>query len=113
MLTSSCKNKGRALQKRIRDKILETFKSLEPDDCRSIGMGQQGCDIQLSPAAKKLFNFAVEAKNQEKISIWSCLKQAESNAKGDMVPLLVFSKNRSKTYVALEFDQFMKIISEK
>ena len=40
-------------------------------------MGDSGEDILLSPAARKLFPFSVECKNQEKLNIWSSLEQAE------------------------------------
>ena len=77
MKTRSAKNKGKRLQNDVRDLILETFKQLEPDDVRSTTMGDSGEDILLSPAARKLFPFSVECKNQEKLNIWSSLEQAE------------------------------------
>ena len=67
MKTRSAKNKGKRLQNDVRDLILETFKELEPDDVRSTTMGDSGEDILLSPAARKLFPFSVECKNQEKL----------------------------------------------
>jgi hypothetical protein len=99
MKTRSAKNKGKRLQNDVRDLILETFKQLEPDDL-------------LSPAARKLFPFSVECKNQEKLNIWSSLQQAEDNA-GEHIPLVVFKRNRSKTYVAFELDKLMEILNEK
>ena len=69
MKTRSAKNKGKRLQNDVRDLILETFTELEPDDVRSTTMGDSGEDILLSPAARKLFPFSVECKNQEKLNI--------------------------------------------
>jgi hypothetical protein len=69
MKTRSAKNKGKRLQNDVRDLILETFKELEPDDVRSTTMGDSGEDVLLSPAARKLFPFSVECKNQEKLNI--------------------------------------------
>ena len=46
MKTSSAKAKGRNLQKWVRDIILESFPGLEPDDVRSITMGDSGEDMQ-------------------------------------------------------------------
>ena len=80
MKPRSAKNKGKRLQNKVRDIILEKFDSLEPDDVRSITMGDSGEDILLSPAARRLFPFSVECKAQESLSIWSALEQAESNA---------------------------------
>ena len=112
MKTRSAKNKGKRLQNDVRDLILETFKELEPDDVRSTTMGDSGEDILLSPAARKLFPFAVECKNQERLNIWDSLSQAECNA-GPHIPLLVFKRNRSKTYVAMNIDYLMDLLNDK
>ena len=45
MKSRSAKNKGKRLQNKIRDLILEKFDSLESDDVRSITMGDSGEDI--------------------------------------------------------------------
>ena len=112
MKTRSAKNKGKRLQNNVRDLILEKFNQLEEDDVRSITMGDSGEDILLSPAARKLFPFSVECKNQEKINIWSSLEQAETNS-GKHTPLLVFKRNRSKTYAVLQLDDLMRLLDEK
>ena len=111
MKPRSAKNKGKRLQNKIRDLILEKFDSLEPDDVRSITMGDSGEDILLSPAARRMFPFSVECKNQEKLNIWSALEQAEENS-GDHTPLVIFKRNRSKTYAVLEFDKLLKLLNE-
>ena len=112
MKTRSAKNKGKRLQNKVRDLILEKFTQLEEDDVRSTTMGDSGEDVLLSPAARKLFPFAVECKNQEKLNIWSSLEQAETNS-GKHIPLLVFKRNRSKTYVTVELEEFIKLIDDK
>jgi|SRR5210317_19754 len=112
MKTRSAKNKGKRLQNDVRDLILETFQELEPDDVRSTTMGDSGEDVLLSPAARKLFPFSVECKNQEKLNIWSSLQQAEDNA-GEHTPLVVFKRNRSKTYISMEINDLMRLLSEK
>ncbi len=111
MKPRSAKNKGKRLQNKVRDIILEKFDKLEPDDVRSITMGDAGEDILLSPAARRLFPFSVECKNQEKLNIWSALQQAESNA-GKHIPLVIFKRNRSKTYAVLEFKELLKLLDE-
>ena len=110
MKTRSAKNKGKRLQNNVRDLLLETFTQLEPDDVRSTTMGESGEDIQLSPAARKLIPFAFECKNQEKLNIWESLKQAESNSQKGK-PILVFKRNRSKTYAVLEIQDFIDLIN--
>ena len=111
MKTSSAKAKGRRFQQELRDIILENFQELEPDDVRSTGMGQPGEDLLLSPAARKILPFAFEAKNQETTSIWEWMKQAEENGNGH-IPLVVFTRNRSKKYACLEFEDLMKLVIE-
>jgi len=111
MKPRSAKNKGKRLQNKVRDLILEKFTQLEPDDVRSITMGDSGEDILLSPAARRLFPFSVECKNQEKLNIWSSLEQAEGNS-GNHPPLVIFKRNRSKTYAVLEFDELLKLLNE-
>jgi hypothetical protein len=112
MKTRSGKAKGRRLQNKIRDVLLEHFSDkLEPDDIRSQIMGMSGEDIVLSPAARKLIPYSFECKNQEKLNIWSSLEQADSNS-GNYPPVLIFKRNRSKTYVTIELEEFIKFIKK-
>jgi len=111
MKTRSAKNKGKRLQNTVRDVLLETFDTLEPDDIKSAIMGDSGEDIQLSPAARKLIPYSIECKNQEKINIWSSIEQSEQNA-GKHIPLLVFKRNRSKKYAVLEFEKLLELLDE-
>ena len=71
-----------------------------------------GEDIVLSPAAKKVIRYSFECKNQERLNLWSSLEQAESNCE-DRHPVLVFKRNRTKTYVAIEFENFINIIKPR
>ena len=113
MKTSSGKAKGRRLQNKIRDLLLEHFSDkLEPDDVKVAIMGESGEDIKLSPAARKLIPYSFECKNQEKLSIWEALNQAAENS-GDYPPVLIFKRNRSKTYVTIELEEFMKLIDDR
>ena len=66
----------------------------------------------LSPAARKLIPYSFECKNQEKLSIWSSLEQAAENS-GDYPPVLIFKRNRSKTYVTIELEEFIKLINDQ
>ena len=111
MKPRSAKNKGKRLQNKVRDLILEKFDILEPDDVRSITMGDSGEDILLSPAARSLFPYSVECKNQEKLNIWGALEQAEENS-GNHTPLVIFKRNRTKTYAVLELDKLLELLDE-
>ena len=115
MLTSSAKQKGRRLQQKVRDLILETFSGLEEDDVRSTSMGAGGEDILLSPLARKKVPLAIECKNQEAFGnavMWNSIKQAQENSNGH-IPTVVFSKNREKEYVILSLTDLMKLLKEK
>ena len=72
-------------------------------------MGETGEDIKLSPAARRQIPYSFECKNQEKINIWESLNQAEENS-GDYPPVLIFKRNRSKTYAVLELEDFIDLI---
>ena len=111
MKSRSAKNKGKRLQNKVRDLLLETFNQLEPDDVRSAIMGEQGEDIKLSPAARRLIPYSFECKNQEKINIWDSLQQAEENC-GVYDPVLIFKRNRSKTYAVVNVEKFIELINE-
>ena len=110
MKTASGKAKGRKLQQVVRDKILEAFPRLEPDDCRSTSMGSGGEDIQLSPADRKLFPYSVEAKARASISVYAWYQQAKTNAPKGMEPLLVIKQNYGKPLVVIDLDTFMELV---
>ena len=40
------------------------------------------------------------------------MEQAEENA-GNHIPLLVFKRNRSKTYISMEINDLIKILNDK
>ena len=105
----SSKAKGRKLQNMVRDALRDAFPSLEEDDIKSQTMGMTGEDIVLSPAARKLIPYSFECKNVEKLNIWNALEQAGDNCDG-RTPVVVFKRNRSKTYVAIEFTEWLKTI---
>lgn len=106
----SRKNKGKRLQNYTRDVILETFKNLESDDVISAIMGESGVDIKLSPAARKVFPYSIENKNCEKLDIYKAIEQAETNAKENTVPVVVFKKNFSDIYISIPFQHFIELV---
>ena len=74
-------------------------------------MGESGEDIILSPAARDLIPFSFECKNQERLNIWESLSQSEDNSDKN-IPAVVFKRNRTKTYIAVELEEFLKLIGE-
>ena len=111
MKPQSAKAKGRNLQKWVRDLLLENFPTLEPDDVRSTSMGCGGEDLQLSPAARKLFRFSIECKNVERLNVYDAYEQASANS-GDHEPLLIMKKNRKKPLVVMDAEHFVELIKK-
>ena len=111
MRSSSRKAKGRRACQEAQDAILSVFPSLSPDDVRIASSGANGEDILLSTAAMSEFPFAVEVKNQERISIWKALEQAETHGEKKLAtPLLIFKRNRGKLYAALPLDALLELV---
>jgi hypothetical protein len=112
MRTASCKAKGRRLQDHIRDslrKIAAEF-GLDPLDIKSIIMGCAGPDITFSPAAAKVFNLNVEAKNVEKLSVVSVfLKHFGKYAAQPTLKVLIHKQNRTEPLITLRFEDFLPI----
>ena len=112
MKTSSAKAKGRQFQQDVRDLILHHFPEMEPDDCKSTGMGQSGEDVQLSPYARKLFSYSIECKRQEKLSIPVWWKQTIANLKENTNPVLIFRQSLQSALVVITLQHFMELTRE-
>jgi len=110
MTPQSAKNKGRELQKWVRDKLLTTFKSLERDDVRSTSMGASGEDVLLSPAARKLIPYQIECKNKATSQIHTYYNQCKEH--GDYEPLVIVKKNRDIPLAVVSAEHFLKLLEE-
>jgi len=108
--TQSAKAKGRRLQQTVRDSILNAFPNLETDDVRSTSMGAGGEDVQLSPAARKLFPYTVECKNLAKIAVYNYYVQATGH--NDYEPLVVIKQDRSKPLAVVDLEHFMELVKK-
>ena len=108
MKTQSAKAKGRKLQQHMRDAILAKYPELELDDVKSTSMGAGGEDVQLSPAARKLFPYTVEAKSRAAFAGYAIMAQAEQHE--DHTPLCVVKANGKKPMVMLYLDDFMELL---
>ena len=106
MKTSSAKAKGRKLQQYTRDSILHKFIQLEQDDVKSTSMGAGGEDVQLSPAARKLFPYTIEA-----FAGYAVMRQAEEHE--NFTPLCVIKANNEKPLAMLYLEDFMKLEQPK
>ncbi len=68
-------------------------------------------DIMATQGILSEFNW--ECKNQEKLNIWKALEQSANDCIGShKQPLVVFTKNFEKDYVACEMETFVQLLLE-
>jgi hypothetical protein len=91
--------------------LLGIFPNLEPDDVRSTSMGVTGEDIQLSPAARKVFPYQVEAKNKATSQVHTYYDQARTHGKYE--PLVIVKKDRDIPLAIVSLDHFLKLVQKK
>ena len=105
------KNKGREWQNKIRDLLREKYEGqLEEDDITSTLMGESGCDIKLSPAARKHIPWSIEAKRQEKISLYAWWNQAKANCTPGTKPAIILKSNRKDPLVVMSLEDFINLL---
>jgi len=106
--TATKKAKGIAFQKDVKASLVSIL-GINPDDILSTPSGVPGCDLYLSPEARKKFDFGIECKRQEPASlvIYDALSQCITNAQEcNRRPLLVFRRNNHPAFVALRRSDF-------
>jgi hypothetical protein len=112
--TSSAKAKGRRACAELAAALYAHAPSLQPGDIEVTSSGATGEDLKLSPAARKIYPFAIEVKNQEALNIWASLDQAKTHVSQRQVfPLLAFKRNKSEMYVAMSLADFLLLLSRQ
>ena len=111
MKTSSAKAKGRRLQQKFMQLLIERL-DIDPEDIESRSMGARGEDLIMSKAARNKFPFSVECKNQERMNIWSAWEQANDN-RGIYEPLVVIKRNGTPPLVVLDAEVFLDMIKDE
>ena len=106
---AAAKAKGRRAANEVKTMIHAIFPELQDEDVIRTSGGVSGEDMVLSPVARAMLPISIEAKNQEKLNIWSALQQADDNCGGHM-PVLIFRRNHSKLYAALEAEDLFTIL---
>ena len=61
-----------------------------------------------SPDVVGLLGVHIEVKFTEHLNIWSALEQSERDAGEGELPTVVFKRNRSKVYVAMEVERWLE-----
>jgi Holliday junction resolvase len=109
MTGKSAKAKGKNFEREIAKIINQQFDS----ECRrtpcSGALPDWPGDITKLP--KEMEDFCIECKKQETLKIWEWVAQAEREA-GSKTPVVVFSRNRSKSYAVMEFNDWLNLILE-
>ena len=107
---ASRKAKGRRFQQAVRDDLIRDL-GIDPGDILSTAMGQSGCDLYLSPAARERFPFAVECKAQERIALPEWWQQCTRNAdKVGLTPLLLIKRSREEPLAVLRWEDLLSLL---
>jgi len=112
MKTSSCKAKGRELQKFVAEKIRQVF-NLPEEDVVSQCMGSPGKDIRLSERALSLLPLSIECKNTKIHPSVAALDQARHNSKPSETPCVVWKpprKGYQESLVYLNLEDFLILL---
>ena len=110
-MTINANKKGKNFERAVARILNIAFNTNVRRTPMSGGMSIKGDIIDINPDSI-LFDYHFECKNQEKLNIWKALKQANGDRPMGKTPLVVFTKNFEKNYVALEFDDFINILLE-
>jgi hypothetical protein len=110
MLTSSCKSKGRSLQKWTRDYLLGLFTTLTKDDIRSTSMGASGADVTLSQEAKKWIPYQFECKAHATFAVYKMYEQAGTH--GTSEPVLIIKGNHKRPLAVVDAEMFLSLIRD-
>lgn len=98
------------MQRLVRDKLLEAFPDVSPDDVKSCPSGSNGADIILSAAAKEAIPYSIECKARSKIAlVYEALAQAER--KDGLTPVAIIKADRKRPLAVIDLETFITLIS--
>ena len=102
--------KGKRFELQVAKYLSKEFNSEIRRTPNSGGLSIKG-DIMATQGILSEFNW--ECKNQEKLNIWKALEQSANDCIGShKQPLVVFTKNYEKDYVALRLEDFTQLLLE-
>lgn len=108
MKTKSAKAKGRKLQDKVKDDLVEYLNIQNPKEVKKAIMGERGPDVVYK-------SFIAECTNTEYLRIWEKLAQLDHHIETSDVknPLavLVFKKNKSEIYATLKWTDFLHMLA--
>jgi len=104
--------KGKRFELSISKYLSKIFNSKISRTPNSGGLSLKG-DILCTDDNSILSKFNWECKNQEKLNIWKALEQSRNDCIGShKEPLVVFTKNFEKDYLACELETFVQLLLE-
>jgi hypothetical protein len=73
-------------------------------------MGAQGEDVQLSPAARKLFPYQIECKAKARAQVYTWYSQAKTH--GEHEPVVFVKQDRQAPLVVVSAVHFLKLVKD-
>jgi len=111
MSGKSSQQKGKRFEREVAKQINNKFSTKVRRTPLSGGMDFKG-DIICIDDSSIISEFSWECKNQEKLNIWKALQQSRNDEPQRTIPVVVFTKNNEKEYIALELEDFLNILKE-
>ena len=109
-MSLNANQKGKRFELKIAKDLAKRFKTDIKRTPNSGGLSFKG-DIMTTSGI--LSEYSWECKNQEKLNIWKALEQSEGDARGTLkTPVVVFTKNFEKDYIALQYNDFVNLLLE-
>ena len=105
------KGEGKELTE-VGEGVSDSLSGYSPLGYREQVNGLWGEDLILARAARLVFPFSVECKNQERVNLWEAYDQANANA-GQWEPIVFLKKNHRKPLVLLDAHYFLEMIGRK
>ena len=109
-MSLNANQKGKRFELKIAKDFAKKFNTNIRRTPNSGGLSIKGDIMTLSGI---LSEYSWECKNQEKLNIWKALEQSEGDARGTLkTPVVVFTKNFEKDYIALQYNDFVNLLLE-
>ena len=104
--------KGKRFELKVAKYLAEKLQANIRRTPNSGGLSMKG-DILCIDDQSILSEFNWECKNQEKLNIWKALEQSRNDCSGNAkMPVVCFTKNFERDYVAIELDDFVNLLIE-
>lgn len=109
MAGNRSKRKGANYERRIASIFAKAF---DTNVRRTPGSGNLDIKGDLRNLSGPLEPFVFECKKQERLNIWSCLRQTFTQA-GHRKGVLVFSRNNERDYVCIDLNDFIELVQKQ